>query len=255
MNWEPARHARVFPVVNQHTYMKPIQVYKTRNHLDQECVVQMQYGSQNSKTGDSIQVWILPMEWVKKGEKAMNNDEASCMDCPHSKRGNKSCYVRKGFAEYGLKSKVKSLHKYYKQKNLEILDIQELAGREKHRCKDKFIRFGAYGEPVLLGEQNVKELTEVASNFTGYTHQWHIAKYDWSRKYFMASVETEQLMQKANKFGFRTFRVRKKADLAHSKLETICPASKEAGRKVTCNVCALCKGASSKAKNIVIIKH
>ena len=139
----------------------------------------------------------------------MNNDDASCMDCPHSKRGNKSCYVRKGFAEYGLKSKVKSLHKYYKRKNLEILDIQELAGREKHKCKDKFIRFGAYGEPVLLGEQNVKELTEAASNFTGYTHQWHIAKYDWSKRYFMASVETEQLMQKANKFGFRTFRVGK----------------------------------------------
>ena len=229
-------------------------VYKTKNHLNQECVVQMQYGSDNSKTGDSIQVWILPMSWIEKGVDAMNDDEASCMDCPHSKRMNRSCYVRKGFAEFGLKAKVRSLHKHYTNKKLEILDIDELAGREKHKCKDKFIRFGAYGEPVLLGEKNVEQLTTEASNFTGYTHQWHTGKYDWSKKYFMASVETELLMEKANQLGFRTFRVRKKADPTVSR-ETICPASKEAGRKVTCNVCALCKGASSKAKNIVIIKH
>ena len=234
--------------------MKKTRLYLTKNHLDQECVVQMQYGSTNSKTGDSVQVWILPYQWIKEGVDAMNNDEASCMDCPHSKQKNRSCYVRKGYAEFGLKSKVKALHKQYKEQNLEIRDIADLFESEKKKCTDKFIRFGAYGEPVLLGENNVKQLTEVATNFTGYTHQWHLPRYDWSRKYFMASVETDALMKKANKVGFRTFRVRKKTDEITTN-EVVCPASKEAGRKVTCNVCALCKGASSKAKNIVIIKH
>lgn len=234
--------------------MKKQRVYDTVNHLGQECVVQVQHGSANTKTGDSVQVWILPKSWVFEGEKAMMDDEASCMDCPHSKQKNRSCYVRKGFAEYGLKSKVKSLFSAQKEGRLDILPIDQLVPLEGDKVKGKFIRFGAYGEPVLLGENVVKSLVSLASNFTGYTHQWHIAKYDWARKYFMASVETEALMNKANSVGFRTFRVRSKSDLITDK-EVVCPASKEAGRKVTCNNCALCKGTLSSAKNIVIKKH
>ncbi len=234
--------------------MKKLRVYTTTNHLGQECVVQVQHGSANSKTGDSVQVWILPKSWVFEGEKAMMNDEASCMDCPHSKQKNRSCYVRKGFAEYGLKSKVKSLFSAQKSGRLDLLPIDQLVPLEGDKVKGKFIRFGAYGEPVLLGENTVKALVSLADNFTGYTHQWHIAKYDWARKYFMASVETEALMKKANTLGFRTFRVRSKKDEI-TKQEVVCPASKEAGRLVTCNACGLCKGASSKAKNIVICKH
>jgi hypothetical protein len=234
--------------------MKKQRVYETTNHLGQECVVQVQHGSANSKTGDSVQVWVLPKSWVFEGEKAMIDDEASCMDCPHSKRANRSCYVRKGFAEYGLKSKVKSLNSGHKSGKLEIRPIDELVQYEGDKVKGKFIRFGAYGEPVLLGENTVKLLVSLASNWTGYTHQWHLDNYSWANKYFMASVETEALKNKANSRGFRTFRVRSKKDEI-TKQEVVCPASKEAGRITTCNNCALCKGASSKAKDILIFKH
>jgi hypothetical protein len=126
---------------------------------------------------------------------------------------------------------------------------------EGENIRGKFVRFGAYGEPVLLGHDTVKGIANLAANFTGYTHQWHIPKYEWSKDYFMASVESEPLMDKANNKGFRTFRVRTKSAALLPAREAICPASKEGGRKVTCVNCALCKGASSKAKNIVIIKH
>lgn len=234
--------------------MKKQRVYSTTNHLGQECVVQMQYGSSNSKTGNAVQVWILPKLWVFEGEKAMSDDEASCIDCPHSKLKNRSCYVRKGYAEYGLKSKVKSLNSAFLAGKLEILPIADLPAEHCSKVSGKFIRFGAYGEPVLLGEKAVKMLSSVASNFTGYTHQWHLENYSWAKDYFMASVETEALMKKANSLGFRTFRVRSKQDEI-TRQEVICPASKEAGRKVTCNVCALCKGAAIGAKNVVIYKH
>jgi hypothetical protein len=36
--------------------------------------------------------------------------------------------------------------------------------------------------------------------------------------------------------------------------ETLCPASKEAGRRVQCTACKLCKG-SSLAKSIAIVEH
>jgi hypothetical protein len=126
---------------------------------------------------------------------------------------------------------------------------------EGDKIKGKFVRFGAYGEPVLLGHTVVKGIAELAANFTGYTHQWHIPQYEWSKDYFMASVESESLMTKANHKGFRTFRVRTKQSSILPTQEVICPASKEGGRKATCVNCALCKGTSSKAKNIVIIKH
>lgn len=228
-------------------------VYLTKNALGQECIVQFQYGSTNGKTGNAVQVWILPLEWIKNGKSAMEQDEASCMDCPHSKRANKTCYVRKGNSEMGLKSKVNSLHKAYLSGDLQVLPMSE-AKVEVSNCTGKFIRFGAYGEPVLLGEDIVLQLTAVAKNWTGYTHQWHMPQYQWAKRFFMASVETEGLQSKANGKGFRTFRVRRSADIVGGG-EVMCPASKEMGNRTTCNKCGLCKGTSSKAKSITIIKH
>jgi len=54
--------------------------------------------------------------------------------------------------------------------------------------------------------------------------------------------------------GRRTFRViADLGDLVKGK-ETLCPASKEAGRRVQCTACKLCKG-SSLAKSIAIVEH
>jgi hypothetical protein len=184
----------------------------------------------------------------------MDNDSASCMDCIHSKLQNKSCYVRKGFAEYGLKAKVDSLHKQYIKGGIDFVSRELIPVIEAPKVAGKFVRFGAYGEPVLLGEKAVSSIASSAQNFTGYTHQWRVPQYAWARLYFMASVETEALQSLANDLGFRTFRVRPRG-VSPLMTEVVCPASKEAGRKTTCSNCALCKGASSKAKNVTIIKH
>lgn len=229
-------------------------LYTTKNHFGQECVVNVQHGSKNSKTGDGVQIFILPMSWIIEGKTAMQDDSASCMSCIHAKSNNSSCYVRKGFAEYGLMSKVNSLHKMHNNGDIEYKSVADLPSMEGSKMKGKFVRFGAYGEPVLLGPEVTKAISELAANFTGYTHQWHMPQYEWAKEYFMASVETDPLMKRANDKGFRTFRVRTKQEVINGN-EVVCPASKEAGRKVTCDKCGLCKGASSKAKNIVIIKH
>ena len=234
--------------------MKKTTLYTTKNYFGQECVVDVQYGSANTKTGNGVQIWIMPLSWITNGKDEMVDDRASCMDCIHSKLKNGSCYVRKGFAEYGLKSKVNSLHKKHLLGDIIYKDVMELVSLEGSKIKGKFVRFGAYGEPVLLGPTVTEEIVQLAANFTGYTHQWHIPHFHWAKEYFMASVESESLMEKAHSLGFRTFRVRTKKDVINTK-EITCPASKEGGRKVTCNNCVLCKGSSSKAKNIVIIKH
>jgi hypothetical protein len=231
-----------------------MKIYTTKNHLGQDVAVQVQQGSNNSKTGDGVQIWTLPLKWIINGKDAMNDDSASCFDCIHSKSKNRTCYVRKGLSNLGLMKKVEKLNREYKESKLELLDISQLATNEAEKCRGKFVRFGAYGEPVLLGEDNVRAISEVASNFTGYTHQWFQPNFQWASKYFMASADTEKLMEKANSKGWRTFRVMTKGD---TKLitEVLCPASKEGGRKVTCSECGLCKGITIKAKSIAIFKH
>jgi hypothetical protein len=56
------------------------------------------------------------------------------------------------------------------------------------------------------------------------------------------------------KQGNRTFRVIADLGDIDKQNEALCPASKEAGRRVQCTACKLCKG-SSKGKSIAIVKH
>ena len=234
--------------------MKTSTIYRATNHLGQDVAIDFQHGSTNSKLGTGIQIWIFPMTWITEGKTAMDNDEASCFDCPHSKRANRTCYVRKGFSEFGFKSKIASMHKKFILGQLQVLDSSLIAVNEAPKCSGKFVRFGAYGEPVLLGEANVQAITSQASNFTGYTHQWFLPQYQWASKYFMSSADTEGLSRKSQAMGWRTFRVMTKQDTKLQN-EVICPASREGGRKVECNVCGLCKGTSIGAKSIAIYKH
>lgn len=230
-------------------------IYRNNSNPLHDVAINFQYTSNNSKTGNAVQIWIFPYKWIEKGKEAMSEDKASCFDCQHSKGNNKSCYVRKGLSEMGLKSKVNSLHNQFKLGKLDVLDFTEIKNNEVKKVKHQFVRFGAYGEPVLLGKDNVEAITKSARTWTGYTHQWRNPQFNWSKQFFMASVETEILMKKAHEIGFRTFRVTNKDQLPVKGVEINCPASKEAGNRVQCNSCGLCSGMSKIAKSIQIIKH
>jgi hypothetical protein len=204
--------------------------------------VKYTFTSTNSKTGNTIQQWITPESWERnnRADKVDVKDSSEvCKDCPLMD----TCYVKKGHALMGLKSSAKS-------KNYTVGCEKDNIGK----FTDEFVRFGAFGEPVLAGEKATKQIAQVASSWTGYTHQWRDLKYHWANQYFMASVEDVKGKREANALGYRTFRVADSLDEILSD-EVLCPASKEAGRKVTCKDCKLCKGGSSKAKNIFIIKH
>jgi ABC-type polar amino acid transport system ATPase subunit len=59
----------------------------------------------------------------------------------------------------------------------------------------------------------------------------------------------------ARAMGWRSFRVRA-AESPTLQGEVICPASKEAGQKTTCEACKACGGLSAKARaDIVIMAH
>jgi hypothetical protein len=69
----------------------------------------------------------------------------------------------------------------------------------------------------------------------------------------MASADNLDDAALANLFGMRVFRVSIGADKQPT--EAICPASKEAGRRATCETCLLCAGTSKAARDIVIQDH
>ena len=71
----------------------------------------------------------------------------------------------------------------------------------------------------------------------------------------MQLADNKAQASKAWALGHRTFRVIKDiADMVKGS-EILCPASKEAGAKVTCADCRLCGGASVEAKSIAIVAH
>jgi hypothetical protein len=212
-------------------------------------VFNFQFQTTNQKTGDLIQNFMIPEAWIETTGKVRElDDNAICGDCDHGHtRGKGDCYVTKANSLRGLQSKLSSLRRMgldnipYLSDELEADLLDAIEGRG--------VRFGSYGEPVLLGEELVKKISDRAKFWTGYTHQWH--KNPWAKKYFMASVETTLVDKAAQSMGWRTFYAGEPTEGNH----VTCPASKEAGYKTTCDQCKLCMGTTSKAKSVKIKIH
>ena len=212
-------------------------------------IVNFQFKTSNTKTGQLIQNYFIPFEWIESKEKiGFLSDSKVCFDCDHGQSKKKTCYVRKGQSAMGLASKVRSMRKIGLENIPEF--SSEIEADLLKAIDGKGIRFGSYGEPILLGENLIAKITKKAKFWTGYTHQWH--KNNWAKDYFMASVESAIISDVAQKSGFRTFFVGQPND---PKNYVTCPASKEAGNKATCEQCKLCMGTSSKAKSVTILPH
>jgi hypothetical protein len=115
--------------------------------------------------------------------------------------------------------------------------------------RGRFVRVGTYGDPAAVPAHVWEELLSEADTFTAYSHQ-----SGWRPDIAMQSADDYHSAVLHWKAGRRTFRVI--AELGHldSNNEALCPASKEAGRRVQCTACKLCKG-SSRGKSIAIVEH
>jgi hypothetical protein len=96
-----------------------------------------------------------------------------------------------------------------------------------------------------------------SAGHTGYTHQWKNADLAvaWLFQGFcMASCDSAEEQQRAAAAGWRTFRVRtRSSDTLPGEIS--CPASEEAGKKLTCEQCLACGGADGRRGTITIIAH
>ena len=118
----------------------------------------------NVKTGDMVQTWILdantnPVEAVKSGD-----DVNVCGTCPH--RGT-TCYVNVGQAPNAV----------YKGFKRGIYPMFDIALHGIHFASRK-IRLGAYGDPSAAPYATMALIASLGIGHTGYTHQINHKGFD-----------------------------------------------------------------------------
>ena len=202
-------------------------------------VTNLDLPSENRKTGDMAQLYILRADMSPVRSATDGYDAATCGNCPlrPSVSDGVRCYVNTGWI---------GAWRSWQSGKVPIRAPREVG--EYLRSVGLELREGAYGDPAML-PQSVRDDLHLNGkvNGTSYTHQWSEAWADQRGKaYSMASVQSLDEKRAANALGWRTYRVTD-GDLEPD--EILCP---ELTRNASCKNCKLCSGARRNAKNIVI---
>ena len=189
-------------------------------------------------------------ELVARGENDgmktfFSNADSNCLDCPFN--SFRACYTHKFNQNVGFISMLKSIAKEYPtfESIPREYDIDALI----KMSKDRYVRFGTYGECSLHPQEILDVIVYFSKSWTGYTHQW---KNNDLSNYFMASVHSKVESIVASALGYRSFIVSdEKQDVVN------CPASKEGGYKSSCDICNLCSGTqgTKSKKSVYILTH
>ena len=210
----------------------------------------LNHSSTNRKTGAMIQTYILrsdisPIDAVRTGA-----DASMCGNCPHrgtrkpdGEWGHRTCYVNVGQGPLGV-------WRAFKRDRYPVAGTDIGAGR--------IVRLGTYGDPAAVPAHIWNTLLIGARGHTGYTHQWmrlEGIQLQAMRTLCMASVDTVSEARIAQSRGWRTFRVDTSRAVGAQPGEVLCPASAEAGKKLTCEKCLACGGADGRRGSIYIPAH
>lgn len=231
-------------------------IYRGPSLIDGKPIVAIVVGqSGNTKTGNMVQTYIIredisPLEASKTGE-----DFSICGNCKHkgkpTTRADKkqaeerSCYVNLGQGPTIVhKALTRGIYPM-------VMGHKAIAALGKGRM----VRLGTYGDPAAVPSYIWESLLSEAAGHTAYTHQSDMPNAESRPAYMMISADTETEARVAWSQGSRTFRVVKSTYEVIAGAEILCPASKEAGFRTTCNTCGLCGGAAVKAKSIAIVDH
>lgn len=210
-------------------------------------VVLATYSNRNKKTGAMVQTYILRDDMDPLTASKTGADSAICGTCPHrgtptsdpaaKQAKGRTCYVVLGQG-------VLSIWKAY-LRGLYVPQSAADIGR------GRMVRVGTYGDPGAVPSEVWDALLSEAAGWTAYTHR--------------AGFRPDMAMQSADTYaqalafwqaGARTFRVVQNVSEIDPSREVMCPASKEAGRRTTCQACKLCAGLATRSpKSVAIVMH
>jgi len=212
-------------------------IYEGPNHSGTgDIAVIATSGSKNRKTGDMIQVWILPKDTLPTDALKTGEDALVCGDCPLRPALGGGCYVNVGQAPNAV------WRKYKRGGYHTIMGFAPF---------DRPLRIGAYGDVAEIPEWIVRDLVDRSPHgHTCYTAQWR-PRPDL-QDISMASVQTYDGWVEANDLGWSTFRVTDPEGEWADALEVPCPADRH---NVQCDKCKLCCGNSKGQRSIYIPAH
>ena len=117
--------------------------------------------------------------------------------------------------------------------------------------ENRVVRLGTYGDPAAVPSYVWDQLLSECESHLAYSHQ-----SGFRPDITMQSADTLAQAQAHWAKRARTFRVIDSLDDIDKANEILCPASKEAGRRVQCVKCQLCSGLTSNSKkSIAIVEH
>jgi len=205
-------------------------------------VVIATYSNRNRKTGGMLQTYILARDIDPRDANKSGADYSICGDCPlrgiaNSDPDRKLAKARRCYVNIGQGPLIA-----WRAFQRGIYPDARNHGACAELGRGRMVRLGSYGDPAAVPAYTWDSLLSDAKGWTGYTHQ--------------KPAMPERLMQSADslaeaqahwKAGRRTFRtVESVADIVPGK-EILCPASKEAGARTTCESCGLCAGTATRS--------
>ena len=187
----------------------------------------LERSSSNSKTGDMVQLAILPID--SKPTKALKTRQLpNCGDCALIS----TCYVN-----------TVSLNAVYDQ------TVNQTVAAVPKRFRAP-IRLGSWGDPGLLPIDLLQQLSRTAGAHTGYTHLWQEIEQEYSQL-LMASIDhltakkqgltVDQLKRLAWDKGYRTYTILQPGEKQSAQERSCLYVS----NNTQCRYCKLCNGAGS----------
>ena len=193
--------------------------------------------SDNDKTSDMIQIWILlqamsPMDAYMAGADAGSNCPVECIHRSKASGGQGTCYVELAKAALAVWS-------CWNRGGYPYLPEEDRA----EFFAGSVVRFGAYGDPGMVPLHVWDSFRHVLKGYTGYTARWSVLGDGWH--WLTASAATLADSLRARSAGWRTFRAKApgEPDVAGEKP---CPAVGDS--PVPCAVCLQCDGSEKNSK-------
>ena len=192
--------------------------------------------SDNDKTSDMVQVWILlqamkPMDAYLTGADAGSNCPVECIHRSKASGGQGTCYVELAKAALAVWS-------CWNRGGYPYLPEEDRAAF----FAGSVVRFGAYGDPGMVPAW-VWSFRHALKGYSGYTARWSALDSSWH--WLTASAPTLADALRARSAGWRTFRAKAPGE-PDAQGERPCPAVGD--NPVPCAVCLQCDGSESKGK-------
>jgi len=207
--------------------MNSLKIYEDKQRNIYAALYCLERSSANSKTGDMVQLAILPID--NKPTAALKNRQLpNCGDCALIS----TCYVN-----------TVSLNAVYEQTIAQPVSAVPKQLRAP-------VRLGSWGDPGLLPLDLLQQLTRAAGAHTGYTHLWQEIGQEYSQL-LMASIDhltakqqgltVDQLKQLAWDKGYRTYSILQPGEKQSAQERECLYVS----NNTQCRYCKLCNGAGS----------